>query len=283
MDIPKSRIQQELVYKNTPQRNLMLTFLPPIEDVYEFAPIYFLITGGGWVEEKRQNIMECMTDSIEILRMNGFAVVSIDYRVCPEGVSVFDIITDCFDAVKYIAHYAEILRIDKNSFYLAGHSAGGHLVLMVSYATSKDFMSDYAFKDDFTVRAVAAISPPTILYDNGTHSLGDLKVLFQEEDTWEKREMASPISYVSSSCPPSLLCAGTSDWAVFSNSTERLYRKLRENHVESQLVLSVGGGHMFEKVHETVKPSISWDEIQQVVAEFILNHMNGIVYVGKDR
>jgi len=96
MDIPKSKKQADLIYKSTPQRDLALTFLPPGEDVYEYAPVFFLITGGGWGVENKQDILNCMVHSVEALRMKGFAVVSIDYRVCPEGVSVFDIITDCF-------------------------------------------------------------------------------------------------------------------------------------------------------------------------------------------
>jgi len=40
MDIPKGSRKADLVYKNTPQRELMLTFLPPTEKKYKKAPVY---------------------------------------------------------------------------------------------------------------------------------------------------------------------------------------------------------------------------------------------------
>ena len=43
MDIPVGSTKQDLVYKSTPQRDLKLTFLPPITEKYEKAPVYFLI------------------------------------------------------------------------------------------------------------------------------------------------------------------------------------------------------------------------------------------------
>lgn len=273
MDIPQNAHQADLVYKNTPQRDLELTFLPPIEEKYEMAPVYLLITGGGWCVEKRHDVMGFLSNTIEGLRRNGFAVVSIDYRVYPEEVSIRDIITDCFDAARYIAHFADVLKVDKQSFYLSGHSAGAHLALMVSYAPQDMFVSDYTFNDTFYVKAVAAISPPTVLYDKGTHNLGNLSELFPVMDTQEERESVSPISYVSKNCPPTLLCAGTSDWVVFSNSSEKLYKKLKENNVCCQMILSVCGGHMFEKVHDTIEPGISSEEMQQGIVDFALEHI----------
>ena len=105
MDIPRGQIKEDLVYKNTPQRDLMLTFLPPIKRRYEKAPVYFIIPGGGWHHEERQSMIEFSIQSVEALRNEGFAVVSIDYRVCGEGVVMSEIIADCFDAARYIAHY----------------------------------------------------------------------------------------------------------------------------------------------------------------------------------
>lgn len=276
MDIPQNAYQSDLVYKNTPQRDLQLTFLPPLDEKCKNAPVYFLITGGGWYVEKRHDVMVFLSTAIEGLRQNGFAVVSIDYRVYTEGVSIREIITDCFDAARYIAHFADVLKIDKQNFYLSGHSAGAHLALMVSYAPQDMFLGEYEFRDIFTVKAVAAISPPTILYDKTTHNLGKLSELFPLIDTQEEREHTSPISYVSNNCPPTLLCAGTSDWVVFSNSSEKLYEKLKENKVYCKLMLSVCGGHMLEQVHKTIEPSITVEEMQKNIIDFALEHISNM-------
>ena len=274
MDIPKGNQKADLIYKSTPQRELMLTFLPPINRKYDKSPVYFIIPGGGWHIEDRQSIIDFSFRSVEALRNKGFAVVSIDYRIANEGVVMREIITDCFDAARYIAHFADILEVDSNNFVLSGHSAGAHLALMLSYAPEKAFRDNYKFEDEFTVKAVAAMSPPTILYDDGTSNLRRMKDLYIGCDTKEERAHTSPITYVKKNSPATLLCAGTSDYLVFAKSSEWLYKKLQENDVLSVLKLSVGGGHCFEKVHDLVDPSISLAKMQDIITDFILRRVN---------
>lgn len=272
MDIPVGSTKQDLVYKSTPQRDLKLTFLPPITEKYEKAPVYFLIPGGGWSIEDRQAMIDFSNQSVEVLRNEGFAVVSIDYRVCGEGVVLREIITDCFDAARYISHFADTLRIDRNRFVLSGHSAGAHLALMISYASQKEFEEDFKYDDKFNVKAVAALCPPTILHDNSTYGL-DLSYVYNGCDTMEEREKTSPITYVAVDCPPTLLCAGTSDYLVFATSSEKLYEQLKDHNVPCKLKLSVGGGHCFEKVHSSIEPSIGMSEMQDILVSFVLQHM----------
>ena len=204
MDIPKNNEQAELVYKNTPQRDLMLTFLPPLAKKYENAPVYFIIPGGGWHMEVRQDMINFSHLSVEALRNEGFAVVSPDYRICKEGVIMSEIIADCFDAAKYIANFSDELEIDKEKFVLSGHSAGAHLALMLSYAPQDLFCDDYEFSDEFKVVAAAPLSPPTILYSHTTHNLRDIVDVFKECYTKEEMEKTSPITYITQNCPPSL-------------------------------------------------------------------------------
>lgn len=270
MDQPKGSMQGDYIYKNTPQRDLMLTFLPPRVKKYKKAPVYFLIPGGGWHTEERQSMIDFSKISVEEMRKQGFAVVSIDYRVCPEGVVMREIVTDCFDAARYVAHYSDVLEIDPKRFCVSGHSAGAHLALMLSYA--KPFPSDYAFSDAFCVKAVAAMSAPTVLADNRTNNLRDLREAFRGCDTKEERDRMSPISYVTPNCPPTLLCAGTSDYLVFATSSEMLYKKLQEHHIPSELKLSVGGFHSFEQIHDTVIPSIGMEEMQEAIIHFLLTY-----------
>ena len=273
MDIPKGSIKADLVYKSTPKRELMLTFLPPVNKKYEKAPVYFIIPGGGWHKELRQDIIDFCLDSVESLRNQGFAVVGIDYRVCNEGIVMNDIIIECFDAVRYIAHFADVFEIDKEKFALSGHSAGAHLALMLSYAPKECFKGDYEFDEEFNVKCVAAMSPPTILYDKRMIRVSDLDDVFIGCNTKEEKERTSPITYVTKDCPTTFLCAGTSDPLVSSDSSEELYEKLKNNKVKCELRLSVGGGHCFEQVKADNEPSITMNEIQKIITDFILKNM----------
>ena len=273
MDIPKGNKAADLIYKNTSVRDLALTFLPPIQETYAKAPIYFLIPGGGWTTETRQSMIDFSAQSVEDLRNQGFAVVSIDYRISKEGAVMHEILCDCFDAARYISHFADVLGVDRNRFVCSGHSAGAHLALMLSYAPEDAYRDEYPFCDAFHVAAVAAMSAPTILYDNSVHHLqNNLSAVFSGCDTKEEREKESPVTHVDPNCPPTFLCAGTSDYLVFATSSERLYEALETAGVPCALMLSIGGGHIFEKIHSSIEPSVAMPEVQTAIRDFILKY-----------
>lgn len=271
-DIPKNNKEQTLVYKVIGERKIALTFLPPIKEIYKLSPVYFIIPGGGWHEESRESMLDFSALSVQSLRCAGFAAVSIDYRVSDEqGVTMEEIISDCFDAARYISHFSEILKIDPYKFAVSGHSAGGHLSLMLAYAPHDMFISDSVLSDDFSVAVAAPMSAPTILYtENIEPTLGlNADHAFRGNNTYVTRKKTSPYTYVSYKSPPTVLCAGTSDRLVYCNSSELLYKKLIENKVKCKLVLSVGGGHCFEKMHDGIIPSPSREEIQEIITSFI--------------
>ena len=227
---------------------------------------------GGWHIESRQSMVELSITSVEALRNEGFAVVSIDYRVYKEGVVMREIIADCFDAARYIAHFAEELKIDKDRFVMSGHSAGAHLALMLSYAPGAEFQDGYEFTDTFKVKAAAVMSPPTTLHDPSTYSLRDLDDLFIGEQDGEK-ERTSPITYVTADSPPTFLSAGTCDYLVFAISAEKLHQKLLNHGVESTLLLAEGAGHCFEKIYDLIEPKVTMEEIQKEIVRFVLAHI----------
>lgn len=273
MDTPINNNQNELTYKTVGEKQIKLAFLPPIKKVYDRAPVYFIIPGGGWHMEKKEDMISCSQISVDVLREKGFAVVAPDYRVTHEGADMIDIISDCFDAARYIAHFADIFEIDKDKFFLSGHSAGGHLALMLAYAPQDMFKNDSVLDDKFDVKAVMPMSPPTILYRKDVPRTSDLEIIPVLEKTPDIAHMVSPFDHVSADCPPTLLSAGTSDTLVFSASSELLYDKLIENNVESKLILSLGGGHLFEQVHKTITPAPSMEDIQNEIIKFTLEHV----------
>ncbi len=273
MDIPQKEECQELVYKVTPQRDLALTVYQPLKMVYDKAPLLFMVPGGGWWTEKRSSMFEFIGQGVEFLRNQGFAVASIDYRVYSEpNVVMGDIVTDCFDALRYVAHYSDVLGIDKERISLISHSAGGHLSLMLAYADPKDFKSDYPLDCDFTIKSVAALSPLTNLKKSSNTFGFDCSKAFDGCDTDEVRLKHSPISYVSAKVPKTFLAAGTSDRIVYPNSSEQLYKKLLEHGVDCELMLSVCGGHVFEKMHDGIDPIPDKDYIIRKATEFILSN-----------
>ena len=59
--------QTDYVYKVTPQRELQLTLVPPNKKVYDKAPLYFVLPGGGWYVEERLGMMHYAKVSVGAL------------------------------------------------------------------------------------------------------------------------------------------------------------------------------------------------------------------------
>ncbi len=274
IDIPKLSCPADYVYKETATRDLKLTFLPPLIRESYYSPVLFLIPGGGWHNENRASMINFAQKAVDELRRSGFAVVSIDYRVYnADRVKMPQIVEDCFDALEFIIKNASALKIDHNKIITCGHSSGGHLALMLAYCDGKKFGFDFN-RYGCRVKAVAALSPVTVLYDKQYHSLGDINDVFEEENAIEQMKEFSPVEYVSEKCPATLIAAGELDNLVHCSSSEVLHEKLVECGVSSELLLSLGAGHSFENKGE--KPSsLTMDDIQNRIIDFALKQHLG--------
>ena len=125
--------EQTLIYKKVGDREIELLFYPPTEQVFDRAPVYLIIPGGGWRSASAEAMVGFSLRSSHALRKRGWATLSLSYRyVSRDDVCLDDIISDCMDAGRYLAHFADVLGIDPHRIVTSGHSAGGHLALMMA-------------------------------------------------------------------------------------------------------------------------------------------------------
>ena len=264
--------QTDYVYKVTPQRELQLTLVPPNKPVYDKAPLYFVLPGGGWYVEERLGMMNYAKVSVGALLDKGFAVVAADYRVTPEGVFVADIIEDCLDALRFCAHHADEWGIDRDKFFISGHSAGAHLALMTGMIKDA-FRSENSYTDPYTVRGIAPMSPITDLSDKAAMQFNHGYLFPDGKDTEEECLRVSPISYAAADTPDTLLIAGTSDYHVLPRHSEKLFDKLTALGANTRLMYSVAGGHGFERMHYGVEPQPGMEGVQEEIVKFILERV----------
>ena len=272
IDIPKNDSNADYIYKIVNGKELRVTFIKPKKAVFEKAPVYFLIPGGGWKAADRNGIIDFSKISSDAVSKKGFAIVSVEYRLGGiDNVVLSDIVADCFDALHYINFFSDIMNIDMQNIVMSGHSAGAHLALMLSYSKPNIFPCSYIAEKNYNITSVAAMSPPTTLCVEGvSRTLGfDTDYLFEGCNTNTEREKVSPLSIVNEKCPRTILFAGTKDTLVLPISSVMLYEKLSSYNVECKLVLSEGSGHCYEKLFDDIEPSVTMDDVQQMIVDFV--------------
>ena len=100
-------------------------------DVFQPAepkgPLFAFIHGGYWKQRSREEfawMAPAFTDA-------GVAFASIGYPLCPE-VGIGDIVDSIQQALLHLNANAAALGFDAKQIHVAGHSAGGHLVALLS-------------------------------------------------------------------------------------------------------------------------------------------------------
>jgi len=279
ISMPAENAAQDLIYKVVGEQGIALTFLPPLKVCYKKAPVYFLIPGGGWHTENRESMLQFFSLTVKQLREQGFAVVSVDYRVTEMGphITVEEEISDVMDAARYLARYADTLGIDAQRIVVSGHSAGGHLTLMMAWAPHDLFRRDSVIEEDFTVIGCVPLSPAVAFHgDVSAKSLIGLDVNYifaggVYDDVVAHR--CSPYDYITSRSVSTLFVHGSHDDLLSPENARFAYAKGKRLGADFELLMPQNGGHCYEcKVEgETTYPGV--DSIQRFVVAWVLKLM----------
>ncbi|MFT4076122.1 MAG: alpha/beta hydrolase [Asticcacaulis sp.] len=123
--------RQSAAYGADPAQTMEI-YLPPHPD---HAPVIVMVHGGGWrIGDK--NMAGVVENKIRYWLPKGYVFVSIDYRMLPEaGVDVQA--RDVASAIAYVQGHAGTWGGDASRLILMGHSAGAHLVALLSADPSR--------------------------------------------------------------------------------------------------------------------------------------------------
>jgi acetyl esterase/lipase len=191
------------------------------------------------------------------LLRRGYTVFPV-YHVSQPHATVMEIVADVNRAVRFVRTHAREYGVDPDRLGVTGGSSGGHLSLMLATrgGPGPAAAPDAVDRASSAVQAVAIFFPVTDLLNLGdsTENLHDggppksfTKAFAQEPKNlpvWQVtgREM-SPIYFVASNLPPTVLYHGDADTLVPLDQSQRFRARAQEVGAKVDLVIHPGFGH----------------------------------------
>ncbi|WP_296405892.1 alpha/beta hydrolase [Psychrobacter sp.] len=235
-------------------------------------PLVIYIHGGGWKQGANDKLDIAKTkmgldNFAKTLLNNGYAIVSIEYRLLPKYQSPAQI-DDVTSAFNYIYSHAQQYGLDVNRIAVIGESAGGQLAEYLAVTQGKT-----KIKANVAFYAPADISKLTTYANQNPvcHFLwGTLETLTGKPTNYSfegeliggqpyspefirKAKAISPVYLVSENTPPTLLLHGDKDCLVPLKHSEVYYQLLQQHHIPSELVIVKGAGHADSRFYRSTQ------------------------------
>jgi len=148
----------------------------------------------------------------EVLKNKGYAVIGIDYRLAPK-VKAPVYIEDVAAATAWVFNHIKEFGGNPNEIYIAGHSAGGYLALMITL--DKSYLNKYQI-DANKIAAIIPLSGEAITHFTIRGESG-LKATQPVIDKY------APLYFVRDDAPPMLLITGDREMELFGRYEETAY------------------------------------------------------------
>lgn len=244
----------DVAYGDAPgNENLLDAYLP--KERTNTTKVIVYIHGGSWVQGSKKEFPEALIG--ELVGKRKYALASINYRLVKDGKNIFPAqVEDIKKALAFIAENAGQYEYDGDHFALMGASAGAHLAMLYAYA----------YDSLKQVKTVIDIFGPTDLADKSIRGAGmesnDIITNFLgTADTGATIvKTASPYYHLSSATAvPTIIFHGTADELVPVSQSEKLYRKLKEAGIPSQIELYPGEKH-------ELRPPVALDVFSKIIA-----------------
>lgn len=212
-----------------PEHGLALDIFPP-QGGSGKAPVVLFLYGGRWQSGSRDEYAFVGRRLAEA----GILTLVADYRLFPQA-RFPDFVDDAAQAVQWARRNAAGHGGDPERIFLAGHSAGAHIVALL--ATDPRYLARIDMRPDALAGVIGIAGP----YDFLPLTDRDLQDIFGPEPDWPESQ---PVNFVDGDEPPFLLLHGTGDLLVWLRNSERLHARLEAANIPSELRRYPGVGHI---------------------------------------
>jgi len=222
LTVPRSgyRVQRDIAYGEH-ARNRLDLYLPL--DGARPAPVVLFFYGGAFRAGRKSEYRVFG----EALASRGIIAGVADYRIYPEA-RFPDFLQDGAKALTRVHEIATEYGGDTKRIFLAGHSAGAYIAVMLA--------TNPAYVDRSWIRGVIALS-------GRYHELPIGEPIFIEIFRGPSRAETRPSTFIDGKCPPMLLAAGSKDDSAVLENLRKLAAHLRARDNEVEEIIYPGIGH----------------------------------------
>ena len=191
---------------------------------------------------------------------NGFfaydvTTVLINYPLAPDA-SMDEIVLSCRKAVQWLYHNVSSLNGDPDQIYVAGHSAGGHLAVMLMTTDWKLYDASLSANLLKGVCAVSGLFNLVPIY----HSYLN-KVLKMDRDT---AECNSPLRLEPLIVCPLIVAVGEEETAEFNDQSKEFFTCWKEKGMDVQFLQLAGENH-YSIVETLINPKSVLSQVLRIL------------------
>ncbi len=242
---PGVTVERDIVYGKVGDVELKLDLYLPKPGGPARPGIVF-IHGGGWRGGSKGQFRQQAAH----LAGKGYVGACIVYRYSRQATFPAAL-EDCKGAVRWMRCVAKKHNIDPKRIAAVGGSAGGHLAAMVGYTDPSHGWEGQGGHEtqSSAVQAVAAFNGVLDLTECvKKNKVPKALVMFlgkTYDEAPELYKVASPMTHLDATCPPTLALHGTADKTVPYEQSVRLVETLKKLGVPAELYTAEGQPHGF--------------------------------------
>lgn len=266
-------VKQTFIYKTVGDLPIRADVYRPDDNVVR--PVAIWIHGGALIMGSRAGVSRRVKDA---LLGDGYALVSIDYRLAPE-TKLAEIVGDVEDACRWVHEQGpKLFHADTRQIAVLGGSAGGYLTLtagfrakprpavLVAFWGYGDLLGDwYSKPSDFYRKqplvarkdALPLLDGPPVTDGNSGRDRRRAFYLycrqnglwpkyvsgFDPDDEAAKTAPFEPVRHVTADYPPTLLIHGTVDTDVPYEQSVLMEREFKRHNVAHKFITVPDAGH----------------------------------------
>jgi acetyl esterase/lipase len=226
---------------------------------------------------------------VDGLNRKGFCVASIDYRLYKKGgsITIKDCVTDCKDAVRFLAKNSDEFGIDPRRVFTFGDSAGGQLAQMLLLTEPALLPGDEALAGQ-EYQMVAGVSwygpcdfERTELFNHdGRADFRDRfgpRILPPNTDPDDNlrlyREM-SPVNYLTPDSSPLLMIQGDGDTTIPVHHARYMQERAEKIGAPVEILIVENAGHNWRMANGKTPIKPARETIIARTVAFLTSHLS---------